>query len=259
MSSGCSHPRRGRGRAPTSCGSGPPRCRWCSARSRSSHGSPRELGQGFVRRVLGALARLRPVRGRQVVRLPPRRLRGLPRGRAGRRRPDRALGARARRSGRLAPGGRVRRLFAAANVVGAARRRGVHEHALGLRPAPRPLRLLPRAAVARGPRRWLAAGLPRPRRRGRDRRRSPRWCWRRPAVRAAGERGRDRHRPRCALGPDRGGARGAGARLGAPRTRAVRRRVARGDVLPSAGVARLALPAAVAVWFAASRTSRGSA
>ena len=32
----------------------------------------RQLGQGHLRRVLGAVARLRPVRGRQVVRLPPR-------------------------------------------------------------------------------------------------------------------------------------------------------------------------------------------
>ena len=39
----------------------------------------RELSEGVLRRVLGALARLRPAPGGEVVRLPPRRLRDLPR------------------------------------------------------------------------------------------------------------------------------------------------------------------------------------
>ena len=66
-------------------GSGRRRCRSCSALlafvARLALG---RVGQGLARRVLGALARLRPAPGRQVVRLPPRRLRRLPRGRAGR-------------------------------------------------------------------------------------------------------------------------------------------------------------------------------
>ena len=115
-------------------------------------------------------------------------------------------------------------LFAAANVVGAARRRGLHEHAVGLRPAPRPLRVLPRAAVARRPRVWLASGLPRPARRGRDRRGRHAGAGADPALRAAGERGRDRHRPGRALGADRGGAGRPGARIRPPRARDLRRR-----------------------------------
>ena len=82
---------------------------------------------------------------------------------------------------------------------------------------------------------WLASGLPRPRVAAAIGAVATLALALDPAVRAAGERGRDRHRPRRALGADRGGARGAGARLGAPRARALRRRLARGDVLPAAG------------------------
>ena len=131
-------------------------------------------------------------------------------------------------------GGRVRQPVRLGQRVGAARRRGLHEHAVGLRPAPRPLRVLPRAAVARGPRvvaRLRPSAAPR---RGRDRRGRHAGAGADPALRAAGERSRDRHRPGRALGADRGGARGAGPRLGAPRARALRRRLARGDVLPAA-------------------------
>ena len=91
-------------------------------------------------------------------RLPPRRLRRLPRGRAGRGRADRALGARPGGASGVASGGRLRRAVRRGQRLRAPRRRRVHEHAVGLRPAPRPLRVLPRPAVAHRPRRLARLG-----------------------------------------------------------------------------------------------------
>ena len=66
----------------------------------------------------GALARLRPASGRQVGRLPPRRLRRVPRGRARRRRACRPLGARGRRGAGSRRAGAFVALFASANATG---------------------------------------------------------------------------------------------------------------------------------------------
>ena len=112
------------------------------ASARDSFGAYWELWRGYD-----------PFQVGQVDRLPPRGLHRVPRGRANRRRPDRALGARAGREGGIPSGGRVRRPVHGSQRQRAARRRRVHEHAMGLRPPPRPLRLLPPPAVARRARR----------------------------------------------------------------------------------------------------------
>ncbi len=147
---GCSRPGRGRGRAPSSCGFWPtalPVVLVVLAFVRQARVRP--VRGGLARRVLGALARLRPTRGREMVRLPPRRLHRLPRGRAGRGRADRPVGARARRESGVARCRLVRRPLRLGQRLRAARRRRVHQHAVGLRPATRPLRVLPRPALAR--------------------------------------------------------------------------------------------------------------
>ena len=89
------------------------------------------------------------------------------------------------------------------------------------------------------------------RRRGRDRRGRHAGAGARPAVRAAGERSRDRHRPGRALVADRVGARRAGAASARLALRALRAGAARGDVPPPRGIAVVALPLAVAGTFAA--------
>ena len=161
-----------------------------------------------------------------MVRLPPRRLRGLPRDRAGRGRADRALGARARRDGRArAVAAAFVALFVSANVSGLLVVAAFASTPWGFdRLHDRygfylvPLWLVGLVV-------WLAAGLPRPLRGVRDRSRRARCVL--PLVlpvRAAGERGGDRHRPGRALGADRGGARRARARLRPARARALRRR-----------------------------------
>ena len=90
------------------------------------------IGLRLARRLLGALARLRPAPGRQVVRVPPRRLRRLPRDRAGRGRADRPRGPwrEPGRSGIEARGG-VRCALRLRQRLRPARRRRVHEHARG--------------------------------------------------------------------------------------------------------------------------------
>ena len=82
---------------------------------------------------------------------------------------------------------------------------------------------------------WLASGLPRPRVAAAIGAVATLALALYPALRAAGKPGRDRHRPRRALVADRGGARGAGARLGAPRARALRRRACSRRRSPAAG------------------------
>src|SRR6185503_16829496 len=153
--------------------------------------------------VLVALARVRPDPGCQVVRLPPRGLHDLPRRRAGRRRADRPVEARSRRKAGRAKRGGVRGAVLRGERHGPRRRRRVRKHAVGLRPAPRSLRLLPRPAVARGSR-GLARGRAATARRGvrdrsRDRSRAPS----RAAVHPARERCGDRHRSGSALASDR--------------------------------------------------------
>ena len=63
----------------------------------------RLLAARLARRLLGAVARLRPVRRREVGRVPPRRHRDLPRRDPARRRADRPDAARAARTSGLAP------------------------------------------------------------------------------------------------------------------------------------------------------------
>ena len=113
------------------------------------------VGRGrieLVRLLCGALAGLRPPRRRAMVRLPPRGLRRLPRHRSGRSRADRALGPRARREGGIPAGGRVRGAVRRRERHRTARGRRVREQPVGLRPAPRPLRVLPPPPLAHRPR-----------------------------------------------------------------------------------------------------------
>ena len=141
---------------------------------------------------------------------------------------------RAGRAG-IAARGRIRRAVRLGQRHRAPRRRRVHEHAVGLRPAPRPLRLLPRPAVARRARRLarLRPAAP-PARRGRGRRRRGAGAPADPPVPSARERGGDRHRPGRAVGADRGGARRPRAGVRPPRPGARDRRAPRGDVPPAA-------------------------
>ena len=217
---------RGRGRGPTSSGSGRRRCRVVLGAARVRRAARlRQLGHETRSARTGCSgAGYDPFAGRQVVRLPPRGLRRLPRGRSGRRRADRALGARARREGGLAAGGAhswrcsARRTSPGCSSSPPSRARPwgydrLHDRygfylvplwlvglvvLARLRPAPAARRVRDRVVAALA----LALILP---------------------VRAACERGRDRHRPRRALGAGRGRARGARAGIGPPRARALRR------------------------------------
>ena len=82
---------------------------------------------GLVRRIRGALARLRPPRRREMVRLPPRGLRGLPRRGSCRGRADRALDAGTRRESRIPPRGRIRGAVRSGERLRAPRGRRVRE------------------------------------------------------------------------------------------------------------------------------------
>ena len=187
---------------------------------------------GLVRRIRGPLARLRPARGREVVRLPPRRFRRLPRDRSRRGRADRALEARSGRTSRFALRGRLRRALRRSKRHRAPRRCRVREQSLGLRPAPRPLRVLPPPSVADRLRRLArlrpATSAPR----DRDRRRPGPRAAADPAVRAARERSRDRHRPRSAVGAGPGADGGPRPCVRHPRARDLRGGTARRDPLP---------------------------
>ena len=163
---------------------------------------------------------------------------------------------RAGRAGSRAGGG-VRRAVRRRECVGAARRRRVHEHAVGLRPAPRPLRVLPRAAVARGPGVWLASGLPRPPSRPRSAR-SPRsrWCW--SSFARAGERGGIDTVPGALWVRSRRSSRGRGLRPADSPSRSSSSGC-RGDVPPAARHRPPGAAGAVAVGSRRCRTSPGSA
>ena len=125
-------------------------------------------------------------------------------------------------------------LFTAANVSGLLVVAALHEHALGLRPAPRPLRLLPRPVVARRARRLARVRPAASGGRGRDRRRRGARAPPHPSLPAARERGGDRHRPGSAVGADRGRARGTRAGVRPSRPDARDRRAPRRDLPPAA-------------------------
>ncbi len=108
---------------------------------------------------------------------------------------------------------------------------------------------------------WLASGLPRPLRRGRDRRRRGARAPADPPLPAARERGGDRHRPGRALGADRGGAGRARAGVRPPRARALRPRRSspRRFLLPRTDCPRRAPGRSWPSRSPPRRTSRGSA
>ena len=184
-------------------------------------------------RLLGALARLRPAPGRQVVRVPPRRLRRLPRDRAGRGRADRPRGPDASRTSGIEVRDGVRRALRLRQRLRPARRRRVHEHPVGLRPTSRPLRVLPPSAVAHRAGRLARRRPAATARCHRDRRRRRTRAPTDPSLRPARQRGGHRHRPWRALGARGGGAGWAGSCVRPSRPRSFRRRARRGDVSPA--------------------------
>ena len=95
-------------------------------------------------------------------------------------------------------------LFLAANATGLLVVAGLHEHAVGLRPPARPLRVLPPPALADRLRRLARGRASAPSRRGRDRSRARARPARGSPVPPARERGRHRHRAGRALGLGRG-------------------------------------------------------
>ena len=195
------------------------------------------VGRGrieLVRLLCGALAGLRPPRRRAMVRLPPRGLRRLPRHRSGRSRADRALGPRARREGGIPAGGRVRGAVRRGERHRTARGRGIREQPVGLRPAPRPLRVLPPPPLAHRPRSVARLRPASPAHRVDHRSRRGARARVDPTVRTARERGGHRHRPGRVVGAGRGGARGTRAGIGPPRARHLRRRALGGNVPPAA-------------------------
>ena len=195
------------------------------------------VGRGrieLVRLLCGALAGLRPPRRRAMVRLPPRGLRRLPRHRSGRSRADRALGPRARRKGGIPAGGRVRGAVRRGERHRTARGRGIREQPVGLRPAPRPLRVLPPPPLAHRPRSVARLRPASPAHRVDHRSRRGARARVDPTVRTARERGGHRHRPGRVVGAGRGGARGTRAGIGPPRARHLRRRALGGNVPPAA-------------------------
>ena len=183
---------------------------------RESFGAYWELWRGYD-----------PLAGGEVARLPPRRLRDLPRGDTAGRRADRALEPAPQRSGRLRARRRLRRALPLGQRRRAPRRRRVQQHAVRVRPPPRPLRLLPHPALAHRAGRVARGRAPEAARRDRERRRPGSRPPRDSPVPAARERGRHRHRSRRALGLAREPDGWTGPALGPPAARRVRRRAPR--------------------------------